>query len=70
MILYDVIITASAFSAAIAMKATGARVHGSDEHEIGRVGYVALGASDRDSVVFKRLAQSFEYRAGIFRDFV
>ena len=41
----------------------GARVHGGDEHEAGRVFYRKAGAGDGDHALFEGLAQHLQHRA-------
>ena len=41
----------------IAVVATGTRVHGGDEHEIGWVGGVLVGAGKGDLTIFEGLAK-------------
>lgn len=54
----------------IAVVATGTGVHGGDEHEIGWVGSMLIGAGKSDLAIFEGLAKRFEDVAGVFGEFV
>ena len=54
----------------IAVVATGTGVHGGDEHEIGWVGSMLIGAGKGDLTIFEGLAKRFEDVAGVFGEFV
>ena len=66
----DLGLSAGTFVGGVAEVAAGAGVHGGDEHEVGGVGGFGAGAGDGDFLVFERLAEGFEDRAGEFGDFV
>ena len=66
----DLVIGTSAFVGSIAEVATGAGVHGGDEHEISGVGGAVVGAGNGDTMILERLAEGFEDVARIFGEFV
>ena len=59
-----------AFVGGVASVATGAGVHGGDEHKIGWIGGLLAGATDGNPLIFERLAECFENRTGELGDFV
>ncbi len=66
----DLSVGTGAFVSLVAKIAARTGVHGGNEHEIGGVGDVLVGARNGDRTVFEGLAEGFENRAGVFGDFV
>ena len=54
----------------VAKVAAGAGVHGGNQHKIGWISNFMIGARDGDLAVFKGLAEGFEQRTRILREFV
>ncbi len=52
MVVFDLIRVTGAFVGGIARVATGAGIHGGDEHEIGGVGDFLVGSRDGNDAVF------------------
>ena len=62
--------SAGALVGGVAEVATGAGVHGGDQHEVGGVVGLEVGARDSDLAIFERLAEGLEDGARVFGELV
>jgi len=47
-----------------------ARIHGSNQHDVGRIFHAKFGTADGNFPIFKRLSQYFQYCPAEFWEFV
>lgn len=58
------------FVIGVAEVATGAGIHGTDEHKTGWISEVLVGTSERDLAILQRLSKGFNDSSRIFGEFV
>lgn len=69
-IMGNLVLGAATFVSGVVEIATGAGIHGSDEHEICGISDALVGSGDSDGFVFEGLAKGFENSALVFRKLV
>lgn len=70
LILENLLLGAGAFALFVTVKPARARVHGSYEHEVGRIAGMTRGTTDGNVPIFQRLSECLQASPRIFRQFI